>query len=78
MKKRSISIRGHATSISLEAPFWHALQQLAHERGMSIASVVAEIDANRQSGLSSAIRVYILETLQERMTLPSEAGSRQD
>jgi len=76
MKKRSISIRGHATSVSLEAPFWRALQQLAQERGMSVASMVTEIDANRQSGLSSAIRVYILESLQERVTLASETGSR--
>ena len=76
MKKRSISIRGHATSVSLEAPFWRALQQLAQERGMSVASMVTEIDANRQSGLSSAISVYILESLQERVTLASETGSR--
>ena len=75
MKKRSISIRGHATSISLETPFWIALQQLAAKRQTSVASLVAEIDANRQSGLSSAIRVYILEALQDGIELSSTPDS---
>ena len=69
MKKRSISIRGHATSISLEDPFWFALQQIAHDRNLSVASLITEIDAHRKTGLSSAIRVYILETLQEQLKL---------
>ena len=76
MKKRSIAIRGHATSISLEDPFWSALQQLASDQNMSVASLVTEIDANRQTGLSSAIRVYILESLQELISQTPDGERR--
>lgn len=78
MKKRSIAIRGHATSISLEDPFWSALQQLASDQNMSVASLVTEIDANRQTGLSSAIRVYILESLQELISQTPDGERRPD
>ena len=64
MKKRSVSIRGHATSISLEDPFWTALRNLAKQKEISIAELITRIDANRSTGLSSAIRVYILEQVQ--------------
>jgi len=66
MKKRSVSIRGHATSISLEDPFWTALRNLAKQKEISIAELITQIDANRSTGLSSAIRVYILEQVQKR------------
>ena len=66
MKKRSVSIRGHATSISLEDPFWTALRNLAKQKEISIAELITQIDANRSTGLSSAIRVYILEQVQTR------------
>ncbi|MDZ4841607.1 MAG: ribbon-helix-helix domain-containing protein [Hyphomicrobium aestuarii] len=60
--KRSFSIRGHRTSISLETPFWDALVALAADRAMPVAGVVAAIDAVRgKSGLSSAIRIVVLE-----------------
>lgn len=62
--KRSITIKGHSTSISLEATFWDALNEIAKKRDISIASLVAEIDTNRSSeiktGLSSAIRIFVL------------------
>ena len=64
IRKRSLTIKGHATSISLENPFWDGLNEIAKKRKISIASLVAEIDANRGSqqvyGLSSAVRVFIL------------------
>lgn len=60
--KRSFTIAGHSTSISLEAPFWDALKEAAQERGQSLAALVEEIDAKRGSaGLSSAVRVWVLE-----------------
>jgi predicted DNA-binding ribbon-helix-helix protein len=60
--KRSLTIRGHRTSISLEPPFWTALQEAATREGLSIAALVARIDEARAgTGLSSAIRVYLLE-----------------
>lgn len=60
--KRSFSIAGHRTSISLEAAFWDALRSIATSRECSLASLVAEIDRERGSaGLSGAIRVWILD-----------------
>jgi len=60
--KRSLAIAGHQTSISLEAPFWDGLKHLARGRGISLAALVAEIDAGRQHGnLSSAIRLHVLD-----------------
>jgi predicted DNA-binding ribbon-helix-helix protein len=60
--KRSLAIAGHHTSISLEAPFWDGLKRLAKLRGISLAALVAEIDAGRQHGnLSSAIRLHVLD-----------------
>jgi predicted DNA-binding ribbon-helix-helix protein len=59
--KRSFTIGGHRTSISLERPFWDALRAVAAEEGVSIASLVATIDAGRNAaGLSSAVRVWLL------------------
>ena len=62
--KRSITIAGHRTSISLEPEFWAALQRLAKSRTISLAALVAEIDQSRgERNLSSAIRVAILQSL---------------
>ena len=62
IKKRSVRIAGHATSISLEAEFWQALGEIAASRGVSVAALVAAIDAERGTGLSSAIRVFVLQS----------------
>ena len=60
--KRSFSIRGHRTSISLEAIFWDALQEIAASRALPLVRLVAAIDEARgDAGLSGAVRVYILE-----------------
>ncbi len=60
--KRSFSIRGHRTSISIEAPFWEALTAIALERNVPVVRIVSAIDAARGvSGLSSAIRVFVLQ-----------------
>ncbi len=59
--KRSFSIKGHRTSISLEAPFWDALKDAATAERLSLASLVAKIDAGRGgANLSSAVRVWLL------------------
>lgn len=62
MKKRSITIAGHRTSISIEEPFWEALKDIAVHEGKSLAALVAAIDAERQTdvNLSSAIRLAVL------------------
>jgi predicted DNA-binding ribbon-helix-helix protein len=59
--KRSVSIAGHRTSVSLEAPFWHALKEIACRRGVSVQTLIADLDAGRGAqNLSSAIRVFVL------------------
>jgi predicted DNA-binding ribbon-helix-helix protein len=60
--KRSFTIGGHRTSISIEAPFWDALRQAADLERTSVAALVAAIDKVRgSSGLSSAVRVWVLD-----------------
>jgi predicted DNA-binding ribbon-helix-helix protein len=69
--KRSFTIAGHRTSISLEAPFWEALKLAAAEEGLPLARLVAHIDAGRgASGLSSAVRVWILQRLEHAARRP--------
>jgi predicted DNA-binding ribbon-helix-helix protein len=59
--KRSFTIAGHRTSISLEAEFWEALKSAAVEEGVPVAKLIAGIDGARgSSGLSSAVRCWIL------------------
>ena len=66
-RKRSITIAGHATSISLEAPFWDAIRDIAVQQDMSTQDLIAEIDnSKRMASLSSAIRVYILSWYQDK------------
>lgn len=60
--KRSLSIAGHRTSVSLEEIFWSELRAIAGRRSQSVASLVAEIDAARgEANLSSALRVFVLQ-----------------
>lgn len=59
--KRSFTIRGKRTSVSLEEPFWNALKELAAREGLSLAATLLLIDEVRdpEVNLSSAIRVYL-------------------
>ena len=61
--KRSVTIRGHRTSFSLEQAFLDELQIIAAARSVTLAALVAEIDENRprEANLSSALRLYVLE-----------------
>jgi predicted DNA-binding ribbon-helix-helix protein len=60
--KRSFTVKGHRTSISMEAQFWEALQQAAALENSSLAGLIAAIDEQRgDAGLSSAVRVWILD-----------------
>ncbi|EDQ33675.1 Uncharacterized protein HPDFL43_04460 [Hoeflea phototrophica DFL-43] len=63
MRKHSVSIRGHRTSITLENAFMAALRQMADERGLAVAALIAEIDSAQETpgNLSSAIRVAVLD-----------------
>jgi predicted DNA-binding ribbon-helix-helix protein len=66
--KRSLSIRGHSTSISLEDGFFDDLMRIARDRSLSFAALVAEIDErrDRRTNLSSALRLYVLDDLKSR------------
>ena len=63
--KRSVMIAGHATSVSIEKPFWDAFKELATAQDKSINQLITEIDEVRSVNLSSAIRLYILNQLTE-------------
>ncbi len=67
IRKRSVVIAGHATSVSLEEAFWRALKKIAHGRRQSVNALISEIDRERPNdlsgNLSSAIRVFVLENL---------------
>lgn len=62
--KRSLKIAGHHTSVSLEQEFWDALKVIAKKSHRSVPDLVAEIDRDRTGGLSSALRVHVLQSVQ--------------
>ena len=59
--KKSITIKKHRTSLSLEKEFWDALKMITKENDCSLENLVTDIDSNRKASLASAIRVYILK-----------------
>ena len=69
MKKRSIVIADHKTSVSLEDGFWKGLKEIASERDATPSELVASIDADRQHGnLSSALRLFVLDFYRNQLT----------
>ncbi|KRS18056.1 ribbon-helix-helix domain-containing protein [Roseovarius indicus] len=66
--KHSLTLRGHRTSVSLEAEFWDAFRTIAADRGQPINALAAEIDEARGTdlGLASAIRLFVLRHYQDR------------
>lgn len=61
LRKRTIRLARHNTSIALEPEFWNALEAAAQRSGQTVPTLVAAIDAKRTGGLASAIRVAMLE-----------------
>ena len=59
--KKSITLKKHRTSLSLETEFWEALNKIAKNEQSSIQSLISEIDINRKSSLASSTRVFILQ-----------------
>ena len=59
--KRSLTLQGHRTSISLETPFWDEFCRIAAARGVSVNALAAELDAKRvpPASLASAIRLFV-------------------
>jgi predicted DNA-binding ribbon-helix-helix protein len=67
VKKRSLRISGHLTSVTLEEPFWLVLQDIAKAENLSMNALAAKIDATRGAhNLSSALRLYVLQHLQNK------------
>ena len=59
--KKSITIKKHRTSISLEKEFWDALKIIAIQRSSTVDKIISDIDLNRNSSLASSTRVFILQ-----------------
>jgi predicted DNA-binding ribbon-helix-helix protein len=79
IRKRSIVVAGHKTSLSVEEIFWDSLKLLAAEQGLSLNALVSAIDRERPGGgvggnLSSAVRVYVIERLRARAGLGGATG----
>ena len=66
--KRSLTLRGHRTSVSLEDDFWRAFRDIAEEKNIPINALAAQIDAERdlEAGLATAIRLYVLAYFRAR------------
>ena len=76
IRKRSVVVAGHRTSVSLEAEFWSELKAIAAERKQSINELVETVDRGRAGNLSSALRLFVLAELRRRAeaaTQPAEA-----
>lgn len=68
MTKRSVVIGGHKTSVSLEEPFWNEVRAIAQTERITVSNLLRRIDRERSNAnLSSAIRVYVLEHVRERV-----------
>jgi predicted DNA-binding ribbon-helix-helix protein len=67
MRKRSVNLQGHATSVSLEDEYWAELKRMAAESGMPVGALIERIDGARQSAnLSSALRLAVLADLKAK------------
>ena len=82
MKKYSVSLHGHATSISLEPEFWQQICYIAATREQSVASLISEIDDSRDpqkgGGLSGTLRLFVLEYLLRKQPENSPKLQQQD
>ena len=63
VRKRSVRIAGHRTSVSLEDAFWDELIRIAAARGQSINALIGAVDAGRGGNLSSALRIFVLNSV---------------
>ena len=73
MQKRSLTIAGHRTSLALEPDFWDGLERIAKARQLQVATLIREIDENRQEpNLSSAIRLAVLRWYRDERVANSQ------
>jgi len=66
--KRSFTLHGHRTSLALEPEFWSVIDRKAREENLSLARLIARIDGERdpEEALSSSVRVWILNSLEDK------------
>tara|TARA_B100000405_G_scaffold88617_1_gene61479 strand:- start:300 stop:539 length:240 start_codon:yes stop_codon:yes gene_type:complete len=69
IKKHSVILDGHRTSVSVENAFWTDLKRFADNRRITVNQLVTEIDRDRKGNLSSAIRVYVLQQYHKPATI---------
>ena len=76
--KRSLTLKGHRTSVSLEPAFWDAFREIAAAEGKALNALAAEIDAARSAdtGLATAIRLYVLAWHRSRGAAALDADGR--
>lgn len=77
VKKRSVVVAGHRTSVSLEVAFWDALREIATLQKKTINLLVSEIDQGRSGNLSSSIRVFVLAYARGGRLPPTEPPARE-
>ncbi len=75
IRKRSVRIAGHRTSVSVEDEFWESLKDIAKRDALSLDSLIARIDEGRSTNLSSAVRLHVLRDLRNRLENRAERGS---
>ncbi len=75
--KHSVRIAGHPTSVSLEMQFWEALGEIAARRGQSVNALLSRIDNERGGNLSSAIRLFVLESCRRGELSPGAVPNAQ-
>ncbi|HEX7799120.1 MAG TPA: ribbon-helix-helix domain-containing protein [Asticcacaulis sp.] len=71
LKKRSVNLAGHATSVALEPEFWAVLEEMSKARKISLAALIAELDSRRgESLLASFCRLSALAYVQQKADAP--------
>jgi predicted DNA-binding ribbon-helix-helix protein len=75
VRKRSVTLAGHRTSLSLENEFWQALKAAAQAERLSLNALIERIDRERSGNLSSAVRVYLLHRAQRQGTGNTSAAT---
>lgn len=74
LRKRSVTLAGHRTSLSLEQAFWEELKALAAEEGLSLQALIERLDRERVAGdgpaasLSGTLRVHVVQRLRAKLT----------
>lgn len=80
MRKHSVMLDGHRTSVSLENAFWDELTHISIVRNISVNQIITQIDHARQidqsvsANLSSALRVFVLGVLKDEIKGPSSTA----